>query len=133
MQADEETNSTLPEFFAEGTAALARQEYEQALNIFKDGLINEYVHRSESGDKKLWFAFYATVELLEHQLRKAYGESWERKIPKLEITSRDLACSFCGKRQLEVVQLIAGANAYICDGCVTTCNEILAERQQDQA
>ncbi|MFN4132246.1 MAG: ATP-dependent Clp protease ATP-binding subunit ClpX, partial [Caldimicrobium sp.] len=36
-------------------------------------------------------------------------------------------CSFCGKSQSEVVKLIAGASAYICNECVELCNEILEE------
>ncbi|MFN3920812.1 MAG: ATP-dependent Clp protease ATP-binding subunit ClpX [Caldimicrobium sp.] len=36
-------------------------------------------------------------------------------------------CSFCGKSQSEVVKLIAGASAYICNDCVELCNEILEE------
>jgi len=36
-------------------------------------------------------------------------------------------CSFCGKSQSEVVKLIAGSSAYICNDCVELCNEILEE------
>ena len=46
-----------------------------------------------------------------------------------------LKCSFCGKSQKQVQQLIAGPGVYICDECVELCNEIieerLAETQQD--
>jgi ATP-dependent Clp protease ATP-binding subunit ClpX len=38
-----------------------------------------------------------------------------------------LHCSFCGKSQTEVRKLIAGPDVYICDECVTLCNEIIAE------
>lgn len=34
-------------------------------------------------------------------------------------------CSFCGMEAQEVNRLIAGPNAYICDHCVKTCNEML--------
>jgi ClpX C4-type zinc finger len=34
-------------------------------------------------------------------------------------------CSFCGRPEAEVRYVISGAGAYICDRCVTTCNEIL--------
>ena len=41
---------------------------------------------------------------------------------------RTYLCSFCGKNQDEVMRLIAGPNGvYICDECVSLCNEILAE------
>jgi ATP-dependent Clp protease ATP-binding subunit ClpX len=39
-----------------------------------------------------------------------------------------LKCSFCGKTQKQVQQLIAGPGVYICDECVELCNEIIAER-----
>ena len=39
----------------------------------------------------------------------------------------ELRCSFCNKSQREVKKLIAGPSVYICNECVDTCNEILAE------
>ena len=38
-----------------------------------------------------------------------------------------LYCSFCGKGQEDVRKLIAGPTAYICDECITLCNDIIAE------
>uniref|UniRef100_A0A7C4ELK6 ATP-dependent Clp protease ATP-binding subunit ClpX n=1 Tax=Thermodesulfovibrio aggregans TaxID=86166 RepID=A0A7C4ELK6_9BACT len=40
-----------------------------------------------------------------------------------------LRCSFCGKTQKEVKKLIAGNSVYICDECVSLCNEILEEER----
>ncbi|BBD07887.1 ATP-dependent Clp protease ATP-binding subunit ClpX [Desulfovibrio ferrophilus] len=39
----------------------------------------------------------------------------------------ELYCSFCGKSQEEVQRLIAGPDVYICDECVSLCNEIIAQ------
>ena len=39
----------------------------------------------------------------------------------------ELNCSFCGKTQEEVQRLIAGPDVYICDECVSLCNEIIAQ------
>ncbi len=36
-------------------------------------------------------------------------------------------CSFCGKTQNEVSQLIAGPNAFICDECVALCGEVIED------
>lgn len=36
-------------------------------------------------------------------------------------------CSFCGKGHDEVKKLIAGPSVYICNECVTLCNEIIAD------
>ena len=38
-----------------------------------------------------------------------------------------LSCSFCGKSQEGVKQLIAGPCVYICDECVQLCNEIMSD------
>jgi ATP-dependent Clp protease ATP-binding subunit ClpX len=46
--------------------------------------------------------------------------------------SHGLHCSFCGKSQREVKKLIAGPNVYICDECISLCNEIIAEEMQKE-
>jgi ATP-dependent Clp protease ATP-binding subunit ClpX len=46
-------------------------------------------------------------------------------------TSRVLYCSFCGKSQHEVRKLIAGPSVYVCDECVSLCNEIIHEIPAD--
>lgn len=50
---------------------------------------------------------------------------------KIGETGDLLKCSFCGKSQKQVAQLIAGPQIYICDECVSLCNEIIEERSQD--
>lgn len=43
-----------------------------------------------------------------------------------------LRCSFCGKTQTEVLQLIAGPTVYICDECVVLCCDILGYELKTQ-
>lgn len=43
-----------------------------------------------------------------------------------------LYCSFCGKSQHEVKKLIAGPSVYVCDECVTLCNDIIREELQEE-
>ncbi len=43
-----------------------------------------------------------------------------------------IRCSFCGKTQGEVKQLIAGPNIFICNECVELCNEIIREDQEKE-
>lgn len=50
---------------------------------------------------------------------------------KIGETGDLLKCSFCGKSQKQVSQLIAGPQIYICDECVSLCNEIIEERSQE--
>ena len=50
--------------------------------------------------------------------------------------SRDMpfSCSFCGKNQEHVRRLIAGPGVYICDECVSLCDEIIArDRKSGEA
>lgn len=44
----------------------------------------------------------------------------------------NIRCSFCGKKQTEVKQLIAGPNIFICDECVKLCNDIMREEEEKQ-
>ena len=46
---------------------------------------------------------------------------------ELETKDKQLFCSFCGKNQSEVKKLIAGPSVYICDECVSLCNDIIKE------
>ena len=48
-----------------------------------------------------------------------------------EQTDAALSCSFCGKSEGQVRQLIAGPSVRICDQCVKICNEILADNEID--
>ncbi len=41
--------------------------------------------------------------------------------------NKSVRCAFCGKTQDQVKRLIAGPGVYICDECVTLCNEIISE------
>lgn len=42
-----------------------------------------------------------------------------------------LFCSFCGKSQNEVMKLVAGPTAYICDECIELCRCIVAEESEN--
>ncbi len=46
---------------------------------------------------------------------------------------KTLHCSFCNKTQHEVKKLIAGPSVFICDECISLCNDIIREESQDQA
>jgi ATP-dependent Clp protease ATP-binding subunit ClpX len=43
-----------------------------------------------------------------------------------------LYCSFCGKSQHEVRKLIAGPSVFVCDECITLCNDIMREEIQSE-
>jgi ATP-dependent Clp protease ATP-binding subunit ClpX len=48
--------------------------------------------------------------------------AWLRRIGR----RRSLACSFCGRSEHEVANLVAGPRVYICDQCIDKCNAIIA-------
>jgi hypothetical protein len=41
-----------------------------------------------------------------------------------------LYCSFCGKSQHEVRNLVAGPSVFICDECIDLCTSIVKEQQK---
>lgn len=46
---------------------------------------------------------------------------------------KTLYCSFCGKSQNEVKKLIAGPSVFVCNECVTLCNDIISEEERTQS
>jgi len=96
----------------EALRTLLEQRYQNALAILR---------------KKLNQAI--DLAMVEMQLRQAHGENWEAlaDIPKVPIEQINLYCSFCGKSQTEVAKLIAGPTVYICNECVSICNEIIED------
>lgn len=48
-------------------------------------------------------------------------------MPRTTGSSDQLLCSFCGKSQRQVRKLIAGPGVYICDECISLCNDIIDE------
>jgi len=45
-------------------------------------------------------------------------------------SDKHLRCSFCGKSKDSVKKFISGPNVYICNECISLCNEILAEEEE---
>jgi len=48
-------------------------------------------------------------------------------------SEKHLRCSFCGKSKESVKKFISGPNVYICNECISLCNEILAEEEEREA
>lgn len=46
--------------------------------------------------------------------------------PGRPIDPQSLRCSFCGKSEHDIRKLIAGPRVFICDECVSVCDDILA-------
>ena len=48
-------------------------------------------------------------------------------------SDKHLRCSFCGKSKESVKKFISGPNVYICNECISLCNEILAEEEERES
>src|SRR5690606_23648669 len=48
-------------------------------------------------------------------------------------SDKHLRCSFCGKSKESVKKFISDPSVYICNECVSLCNEILAEEGEREA
>jgi ATP-dependent Clp protease ATP-binding subunit ClpX len=48
-------------------------------------------------------------------------------------SDKHLRCSFCGKSKDAVKRFISGPSVYICNECISLCNEILAEEEEKEA
>ncbi len=48
-------------------------------------------------------------------------------------SDKHLRCSFCGKSKESAKKFISGPSVYICNECISLCNEILAEEDEREA
>jgi ATP-dependent Clp protease ATP-binding subunit ClpX len=48
-------------------------------------------------------------------------------------SEKHLRCSFCGKSKDSVKKFISGPSVYICNECISLCNEILAEEEERES
>lgn len=101
------------------------EKYSDALDSLKNALNKSLQSKIPPKGKDVASQLLAVVAALEHNLKKAYGEQWEKQIPKILKGLEKLSCSFCGKDQQEVRELIAGPGAYIRDECIDLCNDIV--------
>lgn len=69
-----------------------------------------------------------TEATLREALAKAERERDEARRALQKVSP--IHCSFCGKNQHEVEQMIAGPRVFICDGCVDLCVDIIREKSQ---
>ncbi|AND16546.1 ATP-dependent protease ATP-binding subunit ClpX [Rathayibacter tritici] len=67
------------------------------------------------------------------RLDRRTTRKWSIPVARIGESADLLKCSFCGKSQKQVQQLIAGPGVYICDECVELCNEIIEERLSESS
>jgi hypothetical protein len=65
----------------------------------------------------------ADLSLAINVLLRAFGREFDR----VRQDSRVVHCSFCAKSQKEVIRIVQGPTASICDACAEICVEVMAE------
>ncbi len=81
------------------------------------------------------FQVYEIVDIsfdeeLEPELFRLEEAAAEQRPPTAPPPPARLRCSFCGKTQEEVMNLIAGPGVYVCDVCIDLCNDIISEARR---
>lgn len=114
-QAPEELN-----FVAYVTAEIARDNYDRSVTLFMEGLERLIVSHTSINSEEFEHHVAAPLKALISYKLGQYSPAVASKEPA------PLICSFCGKGEAKVTQLIAGPAVFICDGCVSICNQILA-------
>jgi hypothetical protein len=112
--------------FVECAELINGQKYGAALKTFQRAITEFLESKSSPKRSEVALQLLQIGTALEETLKKAYGNAWDRHVPKFA-EEEDSACSFCGKERREVGKLIAGPSVHICDECVKLCGGILAE------
>jgi hypothetical protein len=71
---------------------------------------------------------YENWNILAAKIEAARPASAAEKRPEDET----LSCSFCGKSQYDVRNLIAGPNSFICNECVALCDDIVEDSELER-
>src|SRR5919206_4941866 len=81
--------------------AIERQDYRAALESLKRGLRRSLEEPEEIDGAELSRQLQAVVQVLESNLRAAYGYDWEHNVsvPRIADGGERLRCSFCGRRE----------------------------------
>ena len=111
--------------------AVNQSEYVEVLLTLRKGIQQSLPYAKEVDTYQFLTKLLSLLLTLESHLNWEVSESLRRPAQTAagQTSGNQLRCSFCGKVQSEVIQLIAGPNTYICNKCVGICNKIL-ERDQ---
>jgi hypothetical protein len=104
--------------------AFAEKHYEDALYIFREGIEQSIAAEHKTDFNEFLKMLHLLVVMIEGSLEKDFGFQLRKKARRLDQT--ETKCSFCGKSQKEVKNIIAGPSVRICNECVDICNEVLA-------
>jgi ClpX C4-type zinc finger protein len=98
------------------------------LDTMRTGLIELSQHAAPLSTQQLASSLYVLFGALESNLKATFGDGFDQKVEvsKSPEVTIEVRCSFCGKARDEVEKIIAGAGVFICNKCVSICNEVLS-------
>lgn len=131
MEETQSNEDALDHYVALSAAALSHQRYKEGLWVLTEGLEKLIEYEARADIRKTLTSFNSLLTIVDFHLQEAYGDDWKDKIERPDMQETEIRCSFCGKDQTEVRQIIAGPTVYICNECITLSNEIITERKKD--
>src|SRR5262249_27793445 len=111
---------------AQFTARMIAKEYEAALAELNAALNHA---RKDADDTNRIEFFENLKEYIVTQWSDAIRSAELRRQAETHGDPNAVRCSFCGKGNDEVKQVIAGPGVFICNECIAICNEVLADHQ----
>lgn len=103
---------------AERHVLLARAEYHTAVRR---------LHLAGASLRELADALGLSHQRVQ-QIVQGAGGTWWRRAWRTRNHPRDAVCTWCGRPPSEVSKLVAGPNVFICDRCLTACEQTLDAR-----
>lgn len=117
-------------FILDVVAHITLGRYDSALKILIDGARKLVLSPGPISSDDLTYAIAAFENSVQYKLATSGIKCDVNDQSALE-DSTESWCTFCGKGEANVKQLIAGAGVFICDGCIRICNEILEEKTKN--
>ena len=119
------------QFFDDSINSFLNGKYDDAALILEKGLRDNREQIEPFDKADLLERFLATLILIKGE-QEFHPPSPGLKPVQMQSCGRErLGCSFCGKDQNEVAELIAGPSVFVCDECIDTCNQILSGKSID--
>ena len=116
------------EFLSNCIVEISRREYGSALDTMRTGLLELSQHAAPISTQQLASSLYVVFGALELNLKATFGDGFDQKVAvsKSSEVTVEVRCSFCGKERDEVEKIIGGPGVFICNECVSICNEVLS-------
>jgi hypothetical protein len=112
-------------YILECSKALADKRYEEAMLIFQKGLVESEQQADRIRVSELITLLRFLLLEIELNLGADFAVRWRKMAELPAQKTEEPNCSFCAKKQSEVLKIIAGHGAFICDECIRRSLDIL--------